>query len=58
MTLEEYFKTEYADGKIDHWLRAHVHDGVVEIYIHPYGKNGNTTPMLVVSGNTVAEKQW
>jgi hypothetical protein len=56
MTLEDYFKYEYGGGKIDHTLRASVYNGVVEIYIHPSGKNGNTTPSLLVEGNTVRLK--
>lgn len=53
MTLEEYLKYEYADGKIDFSMRIHVWDGVVEIYIHPTNRSGTTTPTLVVTGNTV-----
>jgi hypothetical protein len=56
MTLEEYFTSEFVDGKIDHWARAHVHEGVVEIYIHPHGRDGQTTPLLIVTGNSVKPK--
>ena len=57
MTLEEFIKSEYAGGKIDFRFRAHVHEGVVEIfYVHPLGKDGNTTPTMIVTGNSVAEK--
>jgi hypothetical protein len=56
MTLEDYFKHELADGKIDFSLRASVFDGVVEFYIHPSGRNGTTTPSLIVNGNTVRLK--
>jgi hypothetical protein len=56
MTLQEYFATEFAEGKVDHWCRAHVHAGVVEIYIHPHGRDGQTTPALVVEGNAVRPK--
>jgi hypothetical protein len=56
MTLQEYFAAEFADGKIDHWCRAHVHAGVVEIYIQPHGRDGQTTPLLVVEGNAVRPK--
>jgi hypothetical protein len=56
LTLEEYFQAEYADGKIDHWARASVFDGRVEIYIHPYNKSGRTTPTLIVEGNSVRPK--
>lgn len=52
MTLEDYFSYEYAQGKIDFSLRVSVYDGV-RIYIHPTGKDGTTTPTLVVEGNTV-----
>jgi hypothetical protein len=53
MTLEDYFKHELADGTIDFSLRASVFNGVVELYIHPTGRNGATTPSLIVTGNTV-----
>lgn len=56
MTLEEYLKYEFAGGKIDFSLRTHVYEGRVEIYIHPTGRDGNTTPTLVVEGNTVRER--
>jgi hypothetical protein len=55
-TLDEYFKAEYAEGKIDHWVRAHVFEDVVEIYIHPHGRDGRTTPPLIVEGNSVRLK--
>jgi hypothetical protein len=58
MTLEEFIKSEYEAGKIDFTFRASVYDGEVNIYIHPLGKDGNTTPTLIVSGDTVREKQW
>jgi hypothetical protein len=55
MMLEQYLKREYAEGKIDFQFRAHVSpDGVVEIYIHPVGKNGMTTPSLVITGDVVS----
>jgi hypothetical protein len=53
MTLEDYFKHEYAEGKIDFSLRISVYQDIVECYIHPSGKSGTTTPSLVVQGNTV-----
>jgi hypothetical protein len=56
MTLEEYFKAEYADGKSDFRCRAHVHNGQVEIYIHPLGRDGHTTPLLIVQGDAVRPK--
>lgn len=56
MTLEEYFKYEYEQGKIDFSARISVFNGEVEVYIHPTGKDGNTTPTLLVEGNTVREK--
>jgi hypothetical protein len=56
MTLEAYFRAEFAEQKIEHSLRAHVADGVVEIYIHPTDRDGRTTPLLIVDGNTVREK--
>jgi hypothetical protein len=56
MTLEAYFRAEFGEGKIDHALRAHVADGEVLIYIHPDGRDGRTTPLLVVEGNTVRAK--
>jgi cobalamin biosynthesis Co2+ chelatase CbiK len=54
VNLETYFKMEYAQGKIDFAVRAFVHDGKVQIYIHPHGKSGQTTPTMVVAGNHVA----
>jgi hypothetical protein len=56
LPLERYFKAEYAEGKIDHVVRASVHDDVVEIYIHPSGRDGRTTPTLIVEGNYVRPK--
>jgi hypothetical protein len=58
MTLEEYLKHEYAEGKIDFSMRASVFEGVVEVYIHPTGKSGNTTPTLIVEGDSVRPKTW
>lgn len=55
MTLEDYLRAEYADGKIDFSMRiATCHGPVVTVYIHPAGKSGNTTPTLLVSGNEVS----
>ena len=56
MTLQEYFQLEHDAGKIDFALRAHCWEGEVQIYIHPAGKDGITTPTLVVTGNTVTPK--
>lgn len=56
MTLEDYIKFEYAAGKIDFSFRAHVYDGQVVIYIHPTGRDGTTTPNLIVEGNKVRMK--
>lgn len=56
MTLEEYFRYEAAEGKIDFSLRASCYDEV-EVYIHPTGRDGKTTPSLVVKGNTVQLKK-
>lgn len=53
MTLEDYIKFEYEQGKIDFTFRAHVWNGVVTIYIHPQGKDGTTTPSLCVDGDKV-----
>lgn len=53
MTLEDYLKLEYAEGKIDFSMRAAVYNGVVVVYIHPSGRDGSTTPSLLVTGNTV-----
>lgn len=53
MNLEEYIKTEVAEGKIDFSFRASVWNGEVRIYIHPTGKDGRTTPSAVVKGNCV-----
>lgn len=57
MTLEEYLRYELSEGKIDFRFRAASYDGgPVEIYIHPDGKAGKTTPLLIVEGNTVRPK--
>lgn len=57
MTLEAYIRQELAEGKIDFRFRAHSYaGGPVEIYIHPIDKNGQTTPLLLVEGDTVREK--
>lgn len=53
MTLADYIKAEYSQGKIDFALRAHVWDGKVHIYIHPAGKDGMTTSTLEVVDDTV-----
>jgi len=58
VTLEDYIKKEYTEGKIDFTFRASVYNGVVEIYIHPLGKDGNTTPSLIVTGDRIQEKEW
>jgi hypothetical protein len=58
-TLEQYLRDEYADGKIDFWFRVHTFNGgPVEIYIHPMNEHGETTPVLIVDGNTVRPKVW
>lgn len=63
MTLEDYLRQEYARGRrvndrhipiIDFRLRVAIcGDSPVEIYIHPDGCDGDTTPTLLVEGNTV-----
>lgn len=53
MTLEEYIKQEYGEGKIDFTFRASVYEDKVLIYIHPLGRDGVTTPNLRVKGNLV-----
>lgn len=61
MTLEEYFRFEYGSEptpKIDFTLRIALTDKGVEFYIHPSGRDGTTTPMLLVNGDTVTEKKW
>ncbi len=53
MTLEQFFRDAAADSvHNDFRLVVAVHDKVT-IYIHPLGRNGDTTPSLVVDGNTV-----
>lgn len=52
MTLEEYLRTEYADGKIDHALRVEVSDAGVRFYIHPANRSGNTVD-FEVHGNVL-----
>jgi hypothetical protein len=57
VTLEEYIRYELAEGKIDFRFRAHSFEGgPLEIYIHPLDKDGQTTPLLIVEGNTVRPK--
>lgn len=48
MTLEEYFKHEAAEGKIDYHLRCECWDGKVHFYVHPLGRDGLTTPNLQI----------
>jgi hypothetical protein len=55
-TLEEYFKSECAKGTLDFALRATLVDGVVSLYIHPAGRHGDTTPTLIVEGDSVRQK--
>jgi ribosomal protein S27AE len=55
-TLEEYFKSECAKGTLDFALRATLVDGVVSLYIHPAGRHGDTTPTLIVEGDSVRPK--
>lgn len=55
MTLEDYLRAEYGDGKIDFSMRiVRCHGPVVMVYIHPNGKSGTTTPTLLVSRNEVS----
>jgi hypothetical protein len=60
MTLEEFLRNEVREGKIDFRLRASVNesgdggDAEVRIYVHPLGRDGATTPTLVVAGDTVS----
>jgi hypothetical protein len=62
MTLEQYLRQEFEEGKIDHVLRAHVvklwpeDPGTVEFYVHPMNRNGSTTPLMIVIGNDVRPK--
>lgn len=53
MTLEEYLRSEYGEGKIDFSFRVCQCDDRVLIYIHPDSKAGKTTPNLRVKGNLV-----
>jgi len=57
-TLEEYLRSQFAPeiGRIDFQFRAHVTPTTVEIYVHPDNASGETTPPLVVEGNTVRTK--
>lgn len=59
-TLEDYFRMEYLSDpalpKIDYTARINVLDSGVEVYIHPSNRSGNTTPTLLVNGNTVRIK--
>ena len=50
MTFEDYLKIEFAQGKIDFSLRF---DGI-SFYVHPTGKDGNTTPNFVPNGNVLS----
>lgn len=57
MTLEDYLLYEFAKGKIDFSMRVSAYAGYpTEFYIHPTGKDGTTTPTLIVEGNTVRIK--
>lgn len=53
MNLEEYFKREGAEGKIDFILRAETWDGVTRFYVHPMNRDGLTTPNLQVVGDQI-----
>lgn len=53
MTLEDYIRSEYAEGKIDFAFRATVFEGSVKIYIHPLNRDGNTTPTVEVKGDVI-----
>ena len=56
-TLEQFLRRALAAGAIDFAVRAHsFNGGPVEIYIYPLNRNGDTTPTLLVEGNTVREK--
>lgn len=56
MTLEQYFKSEFEQGKIDHAIRANVDStGLVTFYIHPASKSGKTCD-YVVRGNDLVER--
>jgi len=52
LTLEEYLRHESAQGHIDHMIRAHVFEGRVTFYVHPYGHDGQTQD-YEVAGNTL-----
>jgi hypothetical protein len=41
-TLEAYLRSEYAEGKNDHALRAELGAGCVTFYIHPANRGGDT----------------
>jgi hypothetical protein len=56
--LEAYLRHELSEGKIDFVFRASSFDGSpVEIYIHPIGRHGMTTPSLVVRCNALSVKE-
>jgi len=49
MTLEDYFKKNFAVGVVDHALRANVdQSGKVTFYLHPAGRDGDTLAFSVV----------
>lgn len=57
-SLEQYIRSQYAPelGRIDFSFRALVTPEAVEIYVHPHGQAGETTPTLIVEGDRVRTK--
>lgn len=57
MTLEDYFRHEYLSDptlpKIDYILRIAPTTGGVQVYLHPANRDGNTTPTLLVRGDSI-----
>ncbi len=53
-TLEQYFRDNIVDGKIDFCIRARVDPlGLVSFYIRPDSKDGNTMDFYI-SENTLS----
>lgn len=57
MTLERYFKINGKKDIIDFSLRAQVSGGIVNFYIHPIGKDGETLDFYVF-GNDLIPKEF
>lgn len=58
-TFEQFLRDAFEKhGIIDFSLRAAAYPGYpVEIYLHPSNRDGDTTPPMIVDGNTLRRKE-